>query len=51
MIELVGLTPAAEEDWWTLFDLVEANSTDWLLVQDYQRGTAALSFLLDQRTR
>ena len=32
MIELSGLTPAAEEGWWTLFDLAEANSADWLLV-------------------
>jgi hypothetical protein len=32
VIELIGLTPAAEEGWWTLFDLAEANSADWLLV-------------------
>jgi hypothetical protein len=32
VIELVDLTPAAEEGWWTLFDLAEINNTDWLLV-------------------
>lgn len=32
MIELSGLTPAAEEGWWTLFDLAEANAADRLLV-------------------
>jgi len=32
VIELVELTPAAEEGWWTLFDLAEANTGDWLLI-------------------
>lgn len=32
MIGLVELTPAAEEGWWTLFDLAEANTGDWLLI-------------------
>jgi hypothetical protein len=32
VIELVELTPAAEEGWWTLFDLAEANTSDWLLI-------------------
>jgi hypothetical protein len=32
VIELVELTPAAEEGWWTLFELAETNKPDWLLV-------------------
>jgi hypothetical protein len=32
VIGLVKLTPAAEEGWWTLFDLAEANTGDWLLI-------------------
>jgi hypothetical protein len=32
LIHLVNLTPAAEEGWWTLFDLAEVDSDSWLLV-------------------
>jgi hypothetical protein len=32
VIELVGLTPAAEQGWQVLFELAQANPSDWLLV-------------------
>jgi hypothetical protein len=32
VIELLEVTPAAEEGWWLLFELAEDNGEDWLLV-------------------
>ncbi|MDQ1734793.1 MAG: hypothetical protein QOH56_1044 [Pseudonocardiales bacterium] len=32
MIELLDVTPAAEEGWWLLFELADDNRDDWLLV-------------------